>query len=72
MVVDDDVGLNVLGCRADILWTTCISFLLVEVSLNDVHRNHRFIRDGHLDFHTALRSVSWLQNFFLNLSFSNK
>ena len=72
MAVEDDVGLNVLGCRADILGTTCYSLLLVEVSLNYVHRNHRFIRDGHLDFHTALRSVSWLQIHLFFLSQVNK
>ena len=54
---DVDVELNVLGCRADILWTNCdqcVSMVQCRFASTETIRLIRTgAQDGHLDFHTA-------------------
>ena len=55
---DDDVELNVLGCRVDILGTNCDQCVCMVqrcfTSTETIRIIGRGAQDGHLDFHTAL------------------
>ena len=49
----DDVELNVLGCRVDILGTNCDQCVCMVQCCFTSTETIRLIMDGHLDFHTA-------------------
>ena len=66
-VVDDDLELNVLGCRVDILGTNydqCLS--MVQHMLLHVHRNHKAHSDG--EPRTATSTFTQLLNSDNNVS----
>ena len=56
---DDDVELNVLGCRVDILGTNCdqcismVQCCFTSTKTVRLIRTGRGAQDGHLDSHTA-------------------
>ena len=66
-VDDDDVALNVLGCRADIrnkLWPVRVHGSLLLYS----HRNHRLIRTGSPGRPPQLSHSSWTLNLPVSTS----
>ena len=54
VLADDDVELDVLGCRVDILGTNCDRCMcLVQCCFTSTGSLGRGALDDHLDFHTA-------------------